>query len=274
MSEAVAASLASPDCTASPGGLARVDGLVERLASAFDAGLEFYQIWLQKQQAENSYHHHLQHTRSLAAQHRARPIKCAVSTSLELSGYRIQSTYQIAFTLIGPGFAAGDDQTRQALTTNLLVLESKIQSLCQTIIHSLHYEQPLPLPLNEVYQCSEKVRIQSVAALSQQYRRMASDGRPSLPQTLPVPRPKRMSALLDELDEADLLFPQRLRSALTSLPGNDNGSGSDRTTIEKPIEAESEDPVLAELRSNPPSPPLTPKARSESFWSASRVDVR
>ncbi|KAK0714375.1 hypothetical protein B0T21DRAFT_426552 [Apiosordaria backusii] len=249
----------STTSTAADDSLSRVDGLVQRLASEFEAGLDFYNTWLQNQQTKNTYH------RSRPAATSLRPIKCAVSTSLDMSSYRIQSTYQIAFTLIGPDFAAGDDQTLTTLTTALSLLHSKINHLCQTITFSLQHptQQPLPLPLHEIYLCSEQVRINSVSALAQQYRRMASQ-HPSLPQTLPVPRPKRMSALLDELDEADLRFSSsetsRQRSSLTSLGDSEN-------TMERIVTAESEVPVLIS-RSNPPSPPLTPKvlrARSEGF---------
>ncbi|KAK0671499.1 hypothetical protein QBC41DRAFT_315453 [Cercophora samala] len=239
--------------------LVRVDGLVERLASALEAGLDFYNTWLQSQQASNGY-------RTPA---RARPIKCAVSTSLDMSSYRIQSTYQIGFTLIGPDFAAGDDQARQTLHTNLSALQSKIHHLCHAIGCSLSpQQQPQPLPLREVYLCSEQVRLTSVSALSQQYRRMAA-GRPSLPRNLPVPRPKRMSALLDDLDEADL----RLTSEERPMSEGSFVTVGDGGGVERVVTAESEVPV-AGVRSNPPSPPLTPKVRGVGgFWSGGGVMV-
>lgn len=273
--------------------LARVDGLVERLASALEAGLDFYNTWLQRQQASNSYHTSTSTHRFHPAAARVRPIKCAVGTSLDMSSYRIQSTYQIGFTLIGPEFAAGDgpwlflfvclfvcfsvrveylihpnpDRTCQTLHTNLSLLQSKIHHLCHTISSSLDpHHQPQPLPLREVYLCSEQARLSSVSALTQQYRRMAA-GRPSLPRNLPVPRPKRMSALLDDLDEADLRFmsEERPMSEGSFVTVGDGGG------VERVVTAESEVPVV-EVRSNPPSPPLTPKVRGvEGFWSGGCV---
>ncbi|KAK4641809.1 hypothetical protein QC761_504107 [Podospora bellae-mahoneyi] len=272
MSEALAATTTTTTTTptldaADEVELARVGGLVERLASAFEAGLDFYNTWLQRQQASNSHHTSTSTHRFHPAAARVRPIKCAVDTSLDMSSYRIQSTYQIGFTLIGPEFAAGDDRTCQTLHTNLFLLQSKIHHLCHTISSSLDpHHQPQPLPLREVYLCSEQVRLSSVSALTQQYRRMAA-GRPSLPRNLPVPRPKRMSALLDDLDEADLRFmsEERPMSEGSFVTVGDGGG------VERVVTAESEVPVV-EVRSNPPSPPLTPKVRGvEGFWSGGCV---
>ncbi|KAK4177764.1 hypothetical protein QBC36DRAFT_289185 [Triangularia setosa] len=270
MLEAQAATtVAATSAAAAADELAGVDGLVERLASAFEVGLDFYNTWLQRQQAQNTYHRTTSH-RSPA---RARPIKCAVSTSLDMSSYRIQSTYQIAFTLIGPDFAAGDDQTRQTLTANLSLLQDKIRQLCHTITCCLHQQQQQqqpqqPLPLREVYLCSEQVRLKSVSALAMQYRRMAAGRQPSLPRTLPAPRPKRMSTLLDDLDEADLRFTAE--RPVSSSPSTFTVAdcvkiGGGGGIMERIVTAESEIPLVA-MRSNPPSPPLTPKARAGGFW--------
>lgn len=81
--------------------LARVDVLVNDLASAFESGLEFYTKWKQKLETLNHYRRHRDMSSPSAA-------KDAVSTSLDLSCHRIRATYQVGFALIGPQFSAGD----------------------------------------------------------------------------------------------------------------------------------------------------------------------
>lgn len=76
-----------------------------------------------------------------------------------------------------------------------------------------------------------------------------------------------MSALLDDLDEADLRFmsEERPMSEGSFVTVGDGGG------VERVVTAESEVPVV-EVRSNPPSPPLTPKVRGvEGFWSGGCV---
>jgi hypothetical protein len=68
--------------------LARVDALVNNLASLFEAGLDFYTKWKKKLERQ--------------------PRKDAVSTSLDMSSHRIKATYQVGFAMIGPDFSAGD----------------------------------------------------------------------------------------------------------------------------------------------------------------------
>ena len=68
--------------------LARVDALVNNLASLFESGLEFYTQWKKKLERQ--------------------PRKDAVSTSLDMSSHRIKAAYQIGFAMIGTEFSAGD----------------------------------------------------------------------------------------------------------------------------------------------------------------------
>lgn len=79
----------------------RVDRLVDGLVSAFEAGLDFYTKWKQKQERVN---HYQKHERTSSATLR----KCAVSTSLDISSHRIKATYQVGFALVGPEFSYGD----------------------------------------------------------------------------------------------------------------------------------------------------------------------
>jgi hypothetical protein len=79
----------------------RVASLVDGLASAYEAGLDFYTKWKQKQERENHYHRPARKSSAALS-------KCALSTSLDISSHRIKATYQVGFALIGPEFAVGD----------------------------------------------------------------------------------------------------------------------------------------------------------------------
>ncbi|KAK0712856.1 hypothetical protein B0T26DRAFT_650815 [Lasiosphaeria miniovina] len=81
--------------------LARVDALVDGLAEAFEAGLDFYMRWKKRVDSQNHY-------RRPEKASPAATSKCAVSTSLDMSSHRIRATYQVGFALIGPEFSAGD----------------------------------------------------------------------------------------------------------------------------------------------------------------------
>ncbi|KAK4182985.1 hypothetical protein QBC35DRAFT_526383 [Podospora australis] len=206
--------------------LARVDALVDSLASAFDTGLELYTTWKQRQETENHYHGHKRAAST-------GPTKCAVSTSLDISSYRIRSTYQIGFTLIGPDFAAGDDLTR---------LIERVSRLGEAV----NTKQRHPINLNEVYLASEEIRIRSVSALAGQYRRLAI-GR-LVPQELPIPK-TRVASLWDEPDSPTQdQPPQKEFDSQTAIWS---------TNSEYPT-----------FQSEPPSPPLTPKASKLPMASA------
>lgn len=79
----------------------RVASLVDGLTSTFEAGLEYYTRWKQKQELENHYHRPPPKVSPTAS-------KCTVSASLDISSHRIKATYQVGFALIGPEFAVGD----------------------------------------------------------------------------------------------------------------------------------------------------------------------
>jgi hypothetical protein len=82
--------------------LARVNVLVEGLASAFEAGLDFYTKWKQRLESQNHYRRHVKKTSSVVDS------KCALSTSFDISSHRIRATYQVGFAMIGCDFSAGD----------------------------------------------------------------------------------------------------------------------------------------------------------------------
>ena len=109
----------------------------------------------------------------------------------------------------------------------------------------------------------EDVRVAVLAALSEQYQRM-SFGRP-IPKLLEIPRPRirvRQSQIQpslaeeDEEDEEDiserLVIPKKIE---------DDISGEVRDDALTPG---SDDDVISHFQDEPPSPPLTPKAFSES----------
>lgn len=100
--------------------LERVEVLVDSLAGACETALNLYAWWSARLAAENRYRR--QDDRDDGNAERDEDddgwdhdtndgngmIKCAASTSLEISSYRIRSTYQIGLTLIGGDFAEGD----------------------------------------------------------------------------------------------------------------------------------------------------------------------
>ncbi|KAK5657452.1 hypothetical protein OQA88_3024 [Cercophora sp. LCS_1] len=211
--------------------LARVDVLVNDLASAFESGLEFYTRWKQKLEAQNHYRRHRDTSSPSAA-------KDAVSTSLDLSSHRIRATYQVGFALIGPQFSTGDDECRQTLTTNLAQLQQRVDGLRQ----AFKSKQRHFINLNETFLASEAVRIKCVSALAEQYRRFAT-GR-AVPQELPIPgRPRSVCR------QEDLLAPPP--PVIRVLPARDE---FDRQTAVWSTNSD-----IPTFQSEPPSPPLTPK---------------
>ena len=124
-----------------------------------------------------------------------------------------------------------------------------------------------PLNLNEIYLSSESVRIYSVRALALQYRRLAF-GRP-VPHEVPIPRvlvpTKRFSWEDDPGDDGDDdadekrggeedVSNQKAREAV----GFDSQTAVWSTAGSDP----KDEPKATAFGSEPPSPPLTPKASS------------
>ncbi len=77
-----------------------VSVLVKSLGAAFEAGLDSYDRWTERQHAQNHYYR--------------RPVtgpvavKCALGASYDLSSHRIRATYHIPFAIIGLEFSVVD----------------------------------------------------------------------------------------------------------------------------------------------------------------------
>ncbi|KAK4227316.1 hypothetical protein QBC38DRAFT_478159 [Podospora fimiseda] len=270
----------------------RVEVLVDSLACACEAALNLYAEWAAKQAAENRYHGRPTRTRPNSTStsissvriskfgNAATPMtKCAAITSLEMSSYRIRSTYQIGLTLIGPDFADGDVECRESLSYNLSQMMDRLYHLNEAVTVTTtpsgrrqqlqQRQQLIPLPLNDLYLCSEYIRLQSVSSLALQYRRFAA-GR-SIPQEIPIPRamPKRFYWEEDE-DYDDYGFPRLQPTAEeeedeegSDNSDNDDGVSTPRLEQKEVVEFDAQNsPELTfqGLQSQPPSPPLTPKA--------------
>ncbi|KAK3346591.1 hypothetical protein B0T25DRAFT_461829 [Lasiosphaeria hispida] len=218
--------------------LARVDALVDGLASAFESGLDFYTKWKKQLETQNHYRRHDKSVSPSAS-------KCAVSTSLDISSHRIKATYQVGFALIGPSYAVGDADCRQVLTTSLAQIEERVDGLRQ----ALGSKQRHFINLNEMFLVSESIRIKCVTALADQYKRYAA-GR-AVPQDMPIPRPRSMC-------RQDEQAPPPIR-VLPARPPHDD---FDRHTAI--WSTNSEMPIF---QSEPPSPPLTPKLMHDDMES-------
>ncbi|KAM7190079.1 hypothetical protein V8F33_009666 [Rhypophila sp. PSN 637] len=229
--------------------LATVSQLVENLASAFEEGLDFYVKWKKKLESRNHYR------RNEKAASTSTTNKCAVSTSLDVSGYRIRSSYQIASAIIGPEFSSGDEECRQCLAKDLAQLEVCVASLREAFGSST----PRFINLNEVFLASESIRISCVGALADQYRRLAS-GRP-VPQEIPIPKPRPLSR--QEAPRASTPKAPRSRQEeprSTSLKEFDSQTAVWSTNSDLPV-----------FKSEPPSPPLTPKDAGSCFGAPSEL---
>ncbi|KAK3313126.1 hypothetical protein B0H66DRAFT_485346 [Apodospora peruviana] len=219
--------------------LARVDQLVDDLTSSFEAGLEFYVKWKKKLESRNHYRRHDKTSSATTS-------KCAVSTSLDISSHRIRATYQVGSAILGSDFTVGDAECRQCLTTNLAQLETRVASL-RDAFSSKH---GCFINLNEVFLASEAIRIECVTALADQYRRFAS-GRP-VPQEMPIPRPRPIS---HQGVEPPAIPPAATKTKTSRRP--------------PPVEFDRQTAVwstnsdLPVFKSEPPSPPLTPKLRPD-----------
>ncbi|KAK3376894.1 hypothetical protein B0T24DRAFT_232256 [Lasiosphaeria ovina] len=215
--------------------LARVDALVDGLAEAFEAGLDFYMRW--KKRVDNQNHYRRPEKASPAA-----TSKCAVSTSLDMSSHRIRATYQVGFALIGPEFSAGDDECRQCLSAHLAQLRERVEGLRK----ALESKQRQFINLNDMFLVSEAIRIKGVAALADQYRRLAV-GR-AVPKELPIPRARPRSLLQPE-QQSPPPAPVRVFPARDEF---DRQTAVWSTTSDMPV-----------FQSEPPSPPLTPKVPTD-----------
>ncbi|KAM7207913.1 hypothetical protein V8F20_001707 [Naviculisporaceae sp. PSN 640] len=224
--------------------LARVSQLVEDLTSSFEEGLEFYVKWKRKLESRNHYRRNDKAASTLT------PSKCAVSTSLDVSSHRIRASYQIGSAIIGPEFSSGDEECRQCLAKNLAELEVCVASLREAFGSST----PRFINLNEVFLASESIRINCVTALANQYRRLAS-GRP-VPQEIPIPKPRPLSRV-----EAPRASTPRIPPP-PPIPADEVKEFDAQTAV---WSTNSDLPVF---KSEPPSPPLTPKLRHDDVESS------
>jgi hypothetical protein len=87
----------------------RVGSLIESLTSTYEAAFNFYTKWKQKQEDDNHYYRGADKRSPVVS-------KCGLGTSLDLSSYRIKSTYQVGFAIIGPEFFVGDSKSTCART--------------------------------------------------------------------------------------------------------------------------------------------------------------
>lgn len=249
--------------------LARVSQLAEDLASAFEEGLEYYVKWKKKLESRNHYR------RNQKAASSASTSKCAVTTSLDISCHRIRATYQVGAAIIGPDFSSGDgslsldcpfffsfpcqylqltlvvhvEECRKCLTNNLAQLEGRVA----TLRDAFGSRTPCFINLNEVFLASESIRISCVTALADQYRRLAS-GR-AVPQEMPIPRPRPLS----RQDEPRAPTPQMPPMPHVPLHPEE----FDRETAVWSTNSD-----LPVFKSEPPSPPLTPKLRHDDAESS------
>lgn len=208
----------------------RVDSLVDGLASAFEAGLDFYAKWKKKQERVNHY-------RKQDSKSSTTATKCALSTSLDISSHRIKATYQVGFALIGPEFSSGDPTCRECLSANLRQLEERIDLLRQAVIT----KNGGPLNLHELFQASDSIRARCVSALAEQYSRLAV-GR-AVPQELPIPKLPRTAVARNDRETA----------AVKVLPAHERIEFDRQTAV---WSTSSGPPAF---QSEPPSPPPTPK---------------
>ncbi|KAM7221977.1 hypothetical protein V8F06_002728 [Rhypophila decipiens] len=258
--------------------LATVSQLVENLASAFEEGLDFYVKWKKKLESRNHY----RRNERVKAASTSTTNKCAVSTSLDVSGYRIRSSYQIASAIIGPEFSSGDEECRQCLAKNLAQLEVCVASLREAFGSST----PRFINLNEVFLASESIRISCVGALADQYRRLAS-GRP-VPQEIPIPGPRplsRQEAPRSPTPKLPRSRQQEPGSTSLKVPSTRQRSSRNLTLNiplppvppDEPKEFDSQTAVwstnsdLPVFKSEPPSPPLTPKDAGSCFGAPSEL---
>ncbi|KAK1830113.1 hypothetical protein QBC39DRAFT_309595 [Podospora conica] len=211
--------------------LARVDTLVNNLASLFESGLDFYTKWKKKLERQ--------------------PRKDAVSTSLDMSSHRIKATYQVGFAMIGPDFSAGDDECRRALSANLSQLQDRVNSLRQ----ALGSQQRHFINLHDMFLSFEGIRIRCITALADQYRRFAS-GRP-VPQEMPIPG--RLRAAYPPDDDGHISPPPP--------PPPPTHVENPRTEFDRQTAVWSTNSDPPVFQSEPPSPPLTPKVTPDDMES-------
>ncbi|KAK1585217.1 uncharacterized protein LY79DRAFT_591598 [Colletotrichum navitas] len=214
-----------------------VIGAVSALVELFADGAEHYAQWKRKRALNNNYF------RNPDSGVRRHVITCALSISLDASANQIKETYDIGFTLLGAEFSLGDATCRDMLCNQLFNLGSRVSHLRRVSADS---SSTGLLNLPDIIQASESARLASVRALAELYFRVAG-GRPDIPKSLPVPRPR------PHQDGSISRYPASPEEENNG--GGDNNEGDDETTTAMTITTDQ-----APFHSEPPSPPPTPPA--------------
>ncbi|KAI1404372.1 hypothetical protein F4819DRAFT_448112 [Hypoxylon fuscum] len=197
-----------------------VSDVVEALLATYAAGLEYYTKWQQLKREENHYQ----------AYSKGNPCggnACALSTSLSFSSRKIREAFDSGADILGDGFATGDETCRETLHDDLERLQARIYAL-----YKATRTKNSSLELFEATRVSESVRISCLAALTDQYKRVAM-GRLFL-----IPRPQQQRSRLS------IAIPEEDATKSTGhVDGNVKGTMAEN----------------AQITSEPPSPPPTPK---------------
>ncbi|KAI1448876.1 hypothetical protein F5Y02DRAFT_414877 [Annulohypoxylon stygium] len=212
--------------------LSTVSGVVEALVATYIAGLEYYTKWQQHKWQNNQYNAHT----------KANPCggnACAFSTSLSFSARKVREAFDGGVDILGDGFATGDETCRNALQSDLELLQGCIYALYQ----DMRVENN-PLNLFEAVRISECVRLSSLAALTAQYKRVAV-GR-LVPSALPgfQQRPRLSATVEEETTETDDDDVIAYNDVVECAEVNCGMQGTSKSSY---------------MQSEPPSPPPTPK---------------
>ncbi|KAI1771235.1 hypothetical protein F4818DRAFT_216832 [Hypoxylon cercidicola] len=215
-----------------------VSSIVEALVATYTAGLEYYTKWQQRKWRENHYE-----TRTRAETYAGGAD--ALSTSLKLSSRKIKEAFDGGADILGDGFATGDETCRETLQDGLECLQERIYAL-----YKATRVENGSLELFEAVRVSESVRISCLAALADQYRRVAV-GR-LLPRVLSRSQQRRPKLSLTICEED------------TVEQANDDVDGEAPEDARIVRASSSKSPYS---QSEPPSPPLTPKLISDDLQS-------
>ncbi|KAI1342739.1 hypothetical protein F5Y15DRAFT_266672 [Xylariaceae sp. FL0016] len=230
-----------------------VGDAVTALVCTYAAALEYYTGWKQRRWRGNGYR-----TRSSAGA--VSNGFCAASISLGASAAKIREAFDSAAEMLGEEFNIGDETGREALHANLERLQGPMGQLQAAII-----ADNVPLELAEVIRVSEAVRVSSLAALAKQYQRVAV--RRLVPRDLlPAPKPRSwLDVTVTAGDDSATVTTKEAfrRSDGGSNDGDDREGGygikndvdDARTVCRGGAGSDTKSPH----RSEPPSPPLTPK---------------
>ncbi|KAL7620566.1 hypothetical protein AAE478_009561 [Parahypoxylon ruwenzoriense] len=209
-----------------------VGGAVEALVSTYAVGLECYTKWQRQKSQENHYH-------MPSKDNTYSGNSSALSTSLSFSGRKIREAFDGGVDILGDRFAIGDETCRKILQANLEYLQERIYALRKAT-----RADNGPFEAFEAMRVSESVRVSCLAALANQYKRVAVGL--LVPRVLPgSQRQPRLSATILEEDPVK--------------PTDDNGDdvgAEDKQQMNDHTPNSSKPP---HMQSEPPSPPPTPK---------------